>query len=408
MRIALIGDLQYATAEEERLADKFKAIRDLSPDYAVMMGDFGGSHSKSDEGYLETKYHMDLLGCDYSMIFGNHDVEYRAGEPVTFDPAAKLKEIFGKEPFTSTVIGGVLLICVSAERQPAEGMITINSVYLSDERFEWIKDELRRHPGMPTILFTHAPAAGCGIRRWLPLHCAAMDGYLDQAFNAARWQELPREFPQIRLWCSAHIHMGHDYDSAITEAFGTLHVSCGAMTVCARDDLRQTRIIDVGDDMRAVISTFEHSAGTLRTDAATYLTGDPRTSGRFERAVRGEILLGNDLPEKVYVHPEAGRKYVATENGLLWEYSDGLGDFTGALSLEGRFCGLFATDDRLYLETTDNEIFSVGIDDRERFDSIGSFTPQNRRAEKTVSGRPLDVGTYSVRGSEEGLYIKIE
>jgi len=303
MRIALIGDLQYATAEEERLADKFDAIRALSPDFAVMMGDFGGSHSKSLEGHIETREHMDRLGCGYELILGNHDVEYCAGEPITFDPHGMLWRVFGKKPFNSFVLGGVLFICVSTDRQPPEGMRTINSVYVTDGHFEWIKSELRAHPGMPTVLITHAPAAGSGLRRWLPLHCSATDGYLDQTFNALRWRDLPREFPQIKLWCSAHFHMCHDYDSAITERDGVVHVSCGAMTVCARDDVFQTRILDITPDMRAVISTYDHTLGKLRRDAETYLTGEPRTTGNFRRIRGREMQLGDDRPTKVWALP---------------------------------------------------------------------------------------------------------
>ena len=51
MRIALIGDLQYWMPWEEKLDFKMKQVAAAEPDFAVMMGDFGGSRMRDPDGY---------------------------------------------------------------------------------------------------------------------------------------------------------------------------------------------------------------------------------------------------------------------------------------------------------------------------------------------------------------------
>ena len=83
MRIAFIGDFQYWKAEIENLEYKMKQIAEHNPDLAIVMGDFGGSKMRSVEGLKETKHHVDLIGCPWLAIMGNHDVEYNEEETYT-------------------------------------------------------------------------------------------------------------------------------------------------------------------------------------------------------------------------------------------------------------------------------------------------------------------------------------
>lgn len=92
MRIALIGDLQYWSLEDDKLHYKMSRISDLDPEFAVIMGDLGGSNMRNIDGYKETADLAGCLNCPYHVILGNHDVEYAPGEFDRFDPSVRMRK----------------------------------------------------------------------------------------------------------------------------------------------------------------------------------------------------------------------------------------------------------------------------------------------------------------------------
>lgn len=408
MRIVFIGDLQYATAAEERLSFKMKQLRTLSPDFACVMGDIGGSHMKSVQGFTEARDHVEMLGCPYEVILGNHDVEYGIDDPNYFRYEKVFADVFhGKKRFNSFVRDGVLYILVSCERRPEEDFRTHNAVYVSDGQFETVKSALAAHPGLPAVLVTHAPLPGSGLRRWMPLHCGACDTYLDQSFKAQRWRDLIRDHPQIRLSVSAHFHMSHEYTSALTCTGSVTHVSCGVMTICARDDIFQTRVCDINEN-GATVYTFSHTSGELRFDAYVDFTGKSRPYGNLSYPREGEMQLGDDRVNNVWELPEYGRYYVATGKGCLWEYQSELAEFNGAITLSGGADALSSYDGRLYVRDFDGAVYSVELESTGRFDRIDAYIPRESRPEPEMRGDPLPVNRFGERGSKEGNYVIID
>ena len=407
-RIAFIGDLQYATAEEERFDLKTGQIRALSPDLAVIMGDIGGSRQKSVEGFTETREIAEMLGCPYEVILGNHDVEYAPFDPVIFRYEEVFDRVFtGKKRFNAFGFGGALIICVSCERRPPEDFRTHNAVYVSDGQFAAVKAALDANPGVPAVLVTHAPLAGSGFRRCVPLHCAATDGYMDQGFDPLRWRRLLSDCPQIKMSVSAHFHLSHEYDSAVTYRDGVVHVSCGAMTVCARDDIKQTRLMDV-DGERAILYTLDHASGGFRKDAEVDLTGAAPPTGRFSFVREGELPLGEDNLLHAWSLPEYGRAYLATEKGLLWEYSRELDEFTGAITLKAGAEEISVYDGRLYFRAFDGSCYSVGLESSGRLDRIDGCVPQEIRPEPELKGRVPETNACRTRRAKDGIYAAIE
>ncbi len=406
MRIALIGDLQYWKADVENLEYKMKQVAAHKPDFAVVMGDFGGSQMRSIPGLEETKRHVDLIGCPWQAIMGNHDVEYSPDNINDYDPVGSFRYVFGTEPWSATVLDGVLILCITVERQPLESMRTIHAVYVSDKQFRWAEEQLLAHEGMPTILVTHPPMAGSGLRCDRPLHTAALDTYLDQTYSEERWHRLLKDFPQIRAWCSAHYHMGHDYDTAITERDGVVHISCGVMTCCTRDESCNTRILDITKDKRLVVSTLDHNNDSeLIWDATVDLTGTQKPTGRVAPVKYGEILLGEDEPCKVWYLGEPQRFYISTKKRLLWEYNCSLWEFSGAIALEKKVTDLRIDGDRLFIGY-DSSVGSVDIHSRMRFD-WDNLRCQELKEEKEMSGSPLPTLGFTTRASKEGVYISI-
>ncbi len=406
MRIAMIGDLQYWMPEEENLAYKMGQVAKLTPDFAVVMGDFGGSKMRSAAGLEETRYHVEMIGCPWHAIFGNHDVEYGPDNVNAYDPTATFREVFEKESYFAMEVNGVLVLCITIERQPLESMRTIHAVYVSDAQFKWAEDQLAAHEGMPTILITHAPMMGSGLRCDRPLHCAALDTYLDQTFDPARWPKLLSRFPQIRVWCSAHYHLGHDYDTAITEKDGVIHVSCGVMTCCSRDESKHTRILDITDDKRLVISTLDHNNDqALIPDAEIDLTGKDPARGRIAHVVQNEILLGEDMPERAWFCKKLQRYYVSTREGLLWEFLPEFNEFSGALSLERKVTSLSLDGGRICLGYEDGGFASLDAHSRMRWD-WNNLLSQESLPEPYLCGMPLPSVDFTTRTAKEGVYVK--
>ena len=406
MKIALIGDLQYGSGEQDTVRERMSQVGTLNPDFSVIMGDFGGPYIATRKGYEETKEFAARLQCPYHVIFGNHDVEYYPGGADEFDPAGTYREFFGTEPHRSIILNGVLFLILSVERQPEDMMRTVHGVYISDEQYEWAENELKNNSSLPTVIIAHAPVIGSGLRCYRPMHTSSQDTYLDQTYKAERWPKLLKNNPQIKAWCSAHFHMGHDYDAAITEKYGVTHISCGTM-IDSRDGSCHTRVIDVTDDKKLMISTLDHVENTVKEDAVIDLTGRENPAGKIAKVNDREIFLGRDNPIKCWSLGRLGRYYIATENGLLWEYHSGFSEFVGALIQKGSASEMYSDNDRLIIVCAD-KIFSVNEDTRDRFDVMGSFSEQNAQPESAPKGTPLSTVEFTTRKTEYGQYISLK
>lgn len=406
MKITLIGDLQYGPGEQDIIRERMSQVGALNPDFAVIMGDFGGPNIATRKGYEETKEFAAQLGCPYHVIFGNHDVEYYPGGADEFDPTGTYREFFGTEPHNSLILNGVLFLILSVERQPEDMMRTVHGVYVSDEQYEWVEKELKAHSEMPTVIIAHAPVVGSGLRCFRPMHTSSQDTYLDQTYKADRWPELLKNNPQIKAWCSAHFHMGHDYDTAITEKYGVTHISCGTM-IDSRDGSFLTRILDVTADKKLIISTLDHIENTVKEDAVIDLTGKENPAGNITKVNDCEIFLGDDTPVKCWSLGRLGRYYIATEKGLLWEYHSEFNEFVGALIQEGTANEMYSDGDRLVIVCAD-KIFSVNEDTRDRFDVMGSFSDQNAQIESAPKGTPLSIVEFTTRETKYGKYISLK
>ena len=405
MRLALIGDLQYVPGEEAELRRFLGQVNAWRPDFAVSLGDMGPSGERGTrKGFAESAAVLREVDCPKAVLLGNHDVEYRPDAPFGREPAAWYPEAFGREvPWQAVEMDGVFLLCVSIERQPRETFFTQHALYLSDAQFAWAREQLVAHRDWPTVVVSHAPLAGSGLRCVPFVHSAATDAYLDHTFDALRWKELARENPQIRLWCSAHFHMGHEYRAAIAQREGIVHVSCGVPCSCARDGTRETRLLEIAGG-EAHILTLDHLAGAIREDARVPMNGPGAHGGLYEPAP-GEILLGEDRALTVWDCPQRGRAFIATEYGKLWEYDRALGELTGAVCRKTPVAAVAVERDRLFFATALGDVFSVGRDDRERFEVRGGYGAQALRAERALPAGRLGSVPFTRRTEREEEYI---
>lgn len=410
MKVALIGDLQYAQGEEQQIFDYLEQVRKQKPELAVFMGDMGcNGQIGSLEGMRAVQKMLTRLDCPVAALMGNHDVEYRPDDSQPREPERWYTECFGrKHPWQAIETEKALLLCVSVERQPEETYLTQHALFVSEEQFFWLETQLKEHPYKPTILLTHAPMAGSGIRCCPPIHSAATDAYLDHSFQEKRWKGLVQNNPQIRAWCSAHFHMGHDYPSALTWAESILHISCGVLTSAARDGTRQTRFLELQDNGQLGVFTMDHlHSNGLRQDTILTMTGE-RCAPR-EAVIRNkkEIFLGEDKALLAFSLPEKEKIFLTTIEGKLWEYNCELGELEGALRLGKTVKQMAYWDEKVFWEEEEGSVFSVSAD-RARFERLSGFYPQKVRKEKTMPTQKMRQISFVQRHAREGWYVLAE
>ena len=400
MKIALIGDLQYQQGEQESIRKYMTQIAAWQPELAVSMGDMGtGEMRGAKEAMLECRSFFDILPCETVTLLGNHDVEYRPdAKSRAYLPEQWRKEVFGTDvPWRAVEAEGFLLLCLSIERQSEELFLSPNALYLSPEQTAWARAILAVHKDMPTIIISHSPVAGSGLRCCPPVHHRATDAFMGQNFDPCIWKTILDENPQIFMWCSAHFHMGHAYARAVTVRGTTTHVSCGVMCSCARDDTRQTRLLELKDGC-VQLYTMDHLQNGLLSHDMTVCPG-----GKLPETEHS-LLIGADKALKIWDCPALGRVYIATQGGRLWEYDHALEERTGTLCLDEYAREVCVFCSRIYVRTSKG-CFSVAIDSHQRFCRLGGFTPQEKRPETDLPAKPLPSLRFSAKQEAEGEYI---
>jgi hypothetical protein len=78
----------------------------------------------------------------------------------------------------------------------------------------------------------------------------------------SRFIETVKKSPQIKLWCSGHFHLSHDFPDSLSRVNQCTFVQVGVVgKKSTRDHTRQTRIIQ-GNDREIYIYTVNHHYGT--------------------------------------------------------------------------------------------------------------------------------------------------
>lgn len=408
MKIALIGDMQYRPGEEPVVFSYMEQLAAWGPELAVSLGDMGsGRMAGTKEAMAQCRAFFDTLPCETIALLGNHDVEFRPDDDTALREQEKWHaEVFGCDrPYRAVKIGEVLLLCLSVERQPQELLLSQHALYSSREQLCWAREQLRAHKG-PAIVLSHAPVAGSGLRCCPPVHHAATDAFMGQDFDPWAWRELLKENPQIVLWGSAHFHMGHGYERAITVREETTHVSCGVMCSCARDGTRQTRLMEIRQDGHILLCTMDHLKGGEISPDAEIVPGKGVISGDFGTPKDGEFLIGEDRALRAWDAPELGRAYIATEAGRLWEYDRELRELTGTLCSGEQARSVSVYCGRIYVQT-ESGCFSVPADSQQRFMRLSGFVPQERRAEEAAEQAALSPIGFTTFAAPEGEYVRL-
>lgn len=411
MRIAVIGDLQYAKGEEPLILRRLAQLADHRPDLAIAMGDYGRSDTlHTAQGFFDCAALLRDSGMKVMPLLGNHDVEFERGQRAAHEPMRWYREAFDRESADAVYVSdGVRCLCLSMAMQPEAGFVTRHSLTLQPRQYDWAERVLAGDAGLSTLLFVHAPTAGNGLRQTPFVHSAATDAYVEQNHHPERMHALLRAHPCIVGCISAHFHMGHGYQSAISFSKGLCHISCGVLTSASRDGAHHSRLIDVsGDGME--VYTVDHDRGGLLTRDLAYrgplkdlAQAAASVTGRFTRHPKNRCLIGDDRPTRCFRRAE--RIYIATRRGYLWEYDEMDQALSGAICRSGGARALYTAEERLYCAPEDGAPFSVAVKDPLRFDRLDGAVPQRKGAEPP-RGEALPAVSFTAVEDDAGTWVQ--
>ena len=219
-RIVVLGDPHLPFSTERHLdpdrqnrvvAAKIKVRDDINAwnDVALVavVGDLVAETGIEPE-YETARLYFAHLNKPIALVDGNHDFAYtdNRGPTGNFprgDAASRrlklqrFRDTF-RMPSLSYVktLGNYLLIFISAEMESSRYLLQY-----SPEQLQWLRTQLERHPGQPTLIFTHPPLKDT-LSRYNKY--ANTPGFYAQPHEEI--DQLLADYPQIRLWVSGHTH----------------------------------------------------------------------------------------------------------------------------------------------------------------------------------------------------------
>lgn len=392
MRIVVIGDFQYNEGEEELTRKAIVDIVALEPDRVVTLGDYGPDLLVgTQEGMAAVAVLLSSVGERLRPILGNHDVEYRSGDRGGVRAEGFFRKAFDMESLWTMESGpGCNFFYLSLEAQPRNSMVTRHECYVSDTQYEWFSDMLHIQRGIPAIVFCHVAPAGSGLRSLPDIHASATNAYLQQNTMAARWVSLVRETPEIVLWFCGHYHLGQDYIDAVSNAHGTYYILTGLHSNRSRDNLHQSRVLDI-DEGGITIYTLDHHLGRLRKPADLVWEGGfdsllrgRQPVGRYHIHEKGCFFIGADEPVGALPEPHNRCLYIATAGGRIWEYDSELDYLSGPIVYHRTAERFWINWPDLIVETLEG-LIAIDLRSPLRFDRKEGIPP-NHRPIKVASG----------------------
>jgi len=266
MRFAVLGDL-HLDPQDPRFERAREQLRRAEPGYAICLGDLGcGAEAGTPGAFEAARRWLEGLGVPFATLLGNHDLERTERFASDADAVACYCEVMGcAQPYRAFELGPALGITLSATRfRDKRGYA--HEVSIDEAQFRWFVETLERERDRPVCVFSHAPPLGSRLRVLQRPHLRAGNAWLNQSNGPRRFHELLARHPQVRLWFSAHDHLGQDHPRALSHVGRCLFVHTGVIGEQTRDGKRQSRLVTLDEDTVG-IETLDHASGARRRDA---------------------------------------------------------------------------------------------------------------------------------------------
>lgn len=318
-RLAVIGDLHYETPQADDYRKARRELVDLKPDAVMQLGDQGGySHCGTWQSFMEGLGFLEGFDRPFGTLMGNHDMEGPEHATDAEAVAAWCQAFRATLPYRKFDLGDAMGICLSTTRFRANRGCC-HEVFIDDEQLAWFAATLSDNRQRPTFVFSHAPIIGSGLRVLQSIHLMCPNAWMNHTDRPERFIEIVRANPQIKLWFSAHNHLGQDYPDSYSRVGNCTFLHTGVIGEVSRDGARHSRLVDY-DAGGYEISTVDHRTGkavaNLRYD---YAHGSLKVLSRH-RATNGEVHFAPPPFPKRETSLRLGRSVFAAERGMLIEY----------------------------------------------------------------------------------------
>lgn len=392
MRIVILGDFHLTPSQREIADLAMEDINSIQPDLVVPLGDFGAGGGKigSPAGLAEAWEHLGELNAPLRPILGNHDLqEESSGKRAHGSMAKALQKICNDATGHGFMeFEKFRFLFISTDPQPADSCWQVQECYVSPQNFQKIRRGIEERPGVPIVVFSHAPPIGCGLRTVQTVHVRATNAYLDQNHDPRRWEALYREHKEIVLWFSAHYHLGHDHPDSVSNVLGTHFFQTQIHGLQTRDETRQSRVLDIAEGS-VTVSTLDHIA---RKQTAKSQWHTDQSLGELMDS-KAEALTGGREPELRIPLSDAplpgcfrrlneDRFLIGTAEGRLWEVEIPTRSVLGTWHAGPPLSGVIVTEKRVW-RAWQNQVISQPKDTLARFIRVGE--------PKTLPGRRYEI-----------------
>ena len=311
LNLAVIGDLHLEPAslgQWEGAREQLRAAlcdedgRPLANARVVQLGDLGAYAAKPGSRACFAVASSFLAGfapLPFSLVTGNHDLEGFDDFASDAENLAAWRETFGQHHFWAVRAGGHLLVGLSTTRfRDAPG--SCHEVFIDDAQLAWFAATLAANRDVPTLVFSHAPPAGSGLRTLPAVHVKNRCAWLNhgqenrlvfselaatnpqvsgprsllRSLAAARVVDMcrPAHSPlssQLKLWFSGHFHLSQDYADSLNVCGECTFVQVGVIgSSASRDGRSHSRLLRADAQGFSLFTVDHNRGGALRLDMA--------------------------------------------------------------------------------------------------------------------------------------------
>ena len=287
-RFAVLGDLHYEAPQDATYRAARQQIAAFKPDRVFQLGDQGGySHCGTWQSFMEGLDFLRGFDRPFGTLMGNHDMEGPECGSDAETVAAWCEAFSGELPYREVDLGEAVALLLSTTRFRGNPGCC-HEVYVDETQLAWFTAALARHRRRPTFVFSHAPIFGSGLRVLQSIHLKCPNAWLNHTDRPERFIHLVRTNPQIKLWFSAHNHLGQNYPDSFSRVGHCTFVHTGVIGDVSRDGARHSRVVDY-DRRGYQLSTIDHVTGELCANLrCEYATGvievlSPHTAANGEQ-----------------------------------------------------------------------------------------------------------------------------
>jgi len=294
----------------------------------VSLGDLGRKdirHEPGDAGttksFADARQFLDGFELPYELVTGNHDLEGLDEFKTDRDNLDAWMKCYGKDtPYFSQQIGEKTVLIGLSTVRFRDSPHSSHECHVDDEQLSWFLQEVESHPdeeGWRLIVFSHAPIMGSNLRVLQNVHVTNGCAWMNHCSPSTRglFIETVKRNPQIKMWCSGHFHLSHDFQDSISRVNQCTFLQAGVIGPnSTRDHTRQTRIVR-GNNNSIEIYTVNHHKRDKDGDAEFRLDA-------FMDLTMGDILFAHNCED--YNHDKWFSAYVPEEeDGCYLPIPDG-------------------------------------------------------------------------------------